>query len=209
MASDVTPTSTKPPTATGPIRPEGSGVESYSRWLRKNTANTSTGVVKYSATQSQNARWSCRNRSQWRTVVTPISAANVPTGTNPPATVCHCVAPTTRTKKYAPPIYTDPSTMADIEGMICQANSRFVSVGQGTRTTNAKTRNGTMTAASTRVAGSTRSLLVRSTSTTQAPLCSEILLSTRDSAYTSARSRRAIASPVIARVRRFTSCPWL
>ena len=60
-------------------------------------------MVKYSATHSQKATLACRKRSQCRIVVTPIKVANAPTDGNPPATVCHCDAKTTRTKKYAPP----------------------------------------------------------------------------------------------------------
>src|SRR5262245_47262872 len=41
--------------------------------------------------------------------------------------------------------------MADIVGLIAHANSRFVSVGQGTSTANANSKNGTIAAETTRV----------------------------------------------------------
>ena len=54
-------------------------------------------------------------------------------------------------------MYAEPRIMGVIVGLIVHANHRWVSVGQGYSTTNATTRNGTITAASNRVAGSTRS----------------------------------------------------
>jgi hypothetical protein len=47
--------------------------------------------------------------------------------------------------------------MADIVGFIAQANSRLVSVGHGTSTANASSRNGTIAADTTRVDTRTRS----------------------------------------------------
>ena len=47
--------------------------------------------------------------------------------------------------------------MADIVGLIAHANSRLVSVGQGTSTANASSRNGTIAAETTRVGTRTRS----------------------------------------------------
>src|SRR5436305_13591865 len=47
--------------------------------------------------------------------------------------------------------------MADMVGLICQANSRLVSVGTGNSTQNATSRNGIMQAARMRVGRSTRS----------------------------------------------------
>src|SRR5947208_3585232 len=115
------------------------------------------GVVKYSATHNQNARLVWMKRSQCSTVVIAIRLANVPTGRNPPATVCHFEERTARKKKYAPPRYTEPRTIGDIVGLICHANNRFVSLGHRNSTTNAKTRKGMIAADTTRVVTRTRS----------------------------------------------------
>jgi hypothetical protein len=64
-------------------------------------------------------------------VATPSSDANKATGRKPALTVCQLNAVATRTKKYAPPRYAEPSTIAVIVGTMCQANSRPVSVGHG------------------------------------------------------------------------------
>ena len=92
-------------------------------------------------------------------VATPINAANSPTGMKPPPTVCHSVARAARRKKYAPPRYTDPSTIEVNPGTIRQANNRAVSSADGQKynSTNATSRNGMITIDSTLVPGNTRS----------------------------------------------------
>jgi hypothetical protein len=79
------------------------------------------------------------------------------TETKPDFTVCHCDARNACTKKYAPPRYTPPSIIGVMEGLMVHAKRCFVSFGKPYKTTNATTRNGTITAESTRVAGNTAS----------------------------------------------------
>jgi len=88
--------------ATGSSRSVSAPATSCRR-LASQTPKIRNGVVKYSPAHSQNATCVWVNRSQWAIVATPISVANVATGTKPPLTVCHCVARTARRKKYAPP----------------------------------------------------------------------------------------------------------
>src|SRR5207248_3785867 len=129
-----------------------------SRRLVHHTQKIRNGVVKYSPAHSQNATRACWNRSQCTIVATPIRLANTPTGTNPPLTGCQRRANATRTKKYAPPRYAEPSTIAVIVGRIGQANSRPAAPGQGYSTAKATTRNGTIASATARVRRSTRSI---------------------------------------------------
>ena len=108
-------------------------------------------MVRYSPTHSQNAGLSWLNTGQCAKVAMPSSVANSTTAAKPVRTACHRRSRNaTRAKKYTPPRYAEASVIDVMVDVIGQANSWAVSPGKTYKTTNASTKNGTMTAESTR-----------------------------------------------------------